>query len=172
MAARRGFLRWGVASAALLIAGGGALALRRTRLRPVPPGLGSLDAAEYSVLAAGGGADRPGGTWAVTATDVDVARRVDAVLTRAAPGVVADYKRLLAMLENPFVCLLSCGVPGPFTALGGSAQDRMLASWQSSRLPVLRTGFQALKRLATAAYYSSPATHAGIGYPGPPEVQR
>ena len=171
MATRRGFLRWGIASTALLAAGGGALALRRTRLRPAPDDLGSLDAAEYSVLAAV--ADRivqveAGG---VTASDVDVARRVDAVLTRAAPGVVADYKRLLALLENPFVCLISSGVPGPFTALSDAARDRMLASWQSSRVEVLRTGFQALKRLTSAAYYASPATHAGIGYPGPPEVE-
>ncbi len=171
MSTRRGFLRWGLASSALLVAGGGALALRRTRLRPVPDGLGSLDPAEYSVLAAA--ADRiiqvePG---AVTATEVDVAARVDGVLSRAAPGVVADYKRLLALLENPFVCLLSCGVPGPFTALSDTARDRMLASWHSSRVAVLRTGFQALKRLISAAHYSSPATYRGAGYPGPPEIQ-
>jgi hypothetical protein len=96
---------------------------------------------------------------------------VDKVLTRAAPGVVADYKRLLALLENPFVCLLSCGAPGPFTALSDAGRDRVLATWQSSRIAVLRTGFQALKRLISASHYASPATHAGLGYPGPPGIQ-
>ena len=171
MSTRRGFLRWGVAGTALLVAGGGALALRRTRLRKLPDGLGSLDPAEYSVLAACAGRIIRVEPGAATDDDVDVAGRVDGVLTRAAPGVVADYKRLLALLENPFVCLLSCGAPGPFTALSDTARDRMLASWQSSRVAVLRTGFQALKRLISAAHYASPATHAGIGYPGPPEIQ-
>jgi hypothetical protein len=47
-------------------------------------------------------------------------------------------------------------------------QDRHLASWARSRLAVKRTGFQALKRLTGAVYFSSPATWASIGYPGPP----
>jgi hypothetical protein len=38
----------------------------------------------------------------------------------------------------------------------------------TSRISVRRTGFRALKRLVTAAYYSSPETFAAVGYPGPP----
>ena len=47
-------------------------------------------------------------------------------------------------------------------------QDRHLRSWQSSRLAIRRTGFQAMKRLTCAIYFASPETYASVGYGGPP----
>jgi hypothetical protein len=47
-------------------------------------------------------------------------------------------------------------------------QDAHLRSWETSRLAVKRTGFQAMKRLCCAVYYSDPRTYASVGYPGPP----
>ena len=47
-------------------------------------------------------------------------------------------------------------------------QDRHLRRWQTSRLAIQRTGFQAMKRLCCALYFSAPETYASIGYPGPP----
>jgi hypothetical protein len=47
-------------------------------------------------------------------------------------------------------------------------QDAHLRRWQSSRLAIQRTGYQAMKRLCCALYFSDPATYASVGYPGPP----
>ena len=64
------------------------------------------------------------------------------------------------------------GSPTPFTRCSPAAQDARLEAWRRSRLALLRSGYQALKRLAHATYYSSPEIYALVGYAGPPEVPR
>ena len=58
----------------------------------------------------------------------------------------------------------------PFTRLSPAEQDARLEAWRRSRVALLRSGYQALKRLAHATYYSSPEVYAQVGYPGPPVV--
>ena len=60
--------------------------------------------------------------------------------------------------------------PRPFTRASAAEQDARLEAWRRSRLAILRSGYQALKRLSDAVYYSSPEVYALIGYPGPPSV--
>ena len=48
--------------------------------------------------------------------------------------------------------------------------DARLEAWRRSRVALLRSGYQALKRLAQATYFSSPEIYARLGYPGPPVV--
>ena len=54
------------------------------------------------------------------------------------------------------------------TRMTAAEQDAQLQSWQTSRLAIQRTGFQAMKRLCCAIYFSQPQTWASVGYPGPP----
>ena len=65
---------------------------------------------------------------------------------------------------------LVAGSPRPFTRAAPEEQDARLEAWRRSRLALLRSGYQALKRLAHATYYSSPEVYALVGYPGPPDV--
>jgi hypothetical protein len=60
------------------------------------------------------------------------------------------------------------GPAKPFTEMTAEQQDAHLRAWQTSRLAVRRTGFQAMKRLCAAIYFGDPSTFASVGYPGPP----
>ena len=81
-----------------------------------------------------------------------------------------DFRRLLRLFESSFLGTFIAGSPRPFTRATPAEQDARLEAWRRSRFAVLRSGYQALKRLAQAAYYSSPEVYALIGYPGPPVV--
>lgn len=173
---RRGFLKKSLLGAAFLaLAGAVPLALRRGRLRPLPPGgkLLFLSIAEYSVLAAV--ADRifaPLAPGQPTPDAIGVALKIDALMAGADPTSQRDFRQLLGLFENGLAGLLFDGRPTPFTERSPEDQTETLERWRFSRLPLRRSGFQALMRLCNAVYYSDPATYAGIGYPGPPVLAR
>lgn len=189
---RRRFLAVGLGGAALLAVGGASIALRRTRGRTPRLPLRFFTPEEYAVVAAvadrvlatalpegadggdAGGAppdlgplklERPP---APAAAEVDVAGRVDAFLAPLDPHDAKDLKQLVALFENGLFGLLSGTGPTPFTAKSPGEQDAHLAAWAHSRLAVKRSGYQVLKRLCCALYFSAPATYASVGYPGPP----
>jgi len=173
---RRGFLRKSLLGVAFLaIAGAMPLALRRGKLRPLPPGakLLLLSEAEYSVLAAV--ADRifaPLAPGQPAPDAIGVALKIDALMAGADPDSQRDFRQLLGLFENALAGFVWDGQPAPFTERSPEAQTETLRSWQFSRLPLRRSGFQALMRLCNAVYYSDPVTYAGIGYPGPPLLAR
>ena len=161
---RRGLLKKTLGGAALLaVAGAVPVALRRTRLRLAPAGLRFFTAAEYAICAAV--ADR---VLTDAEPHIDVAERADAFLAPLPRSDARDFKRLLALFDNALYSLLRGGPPRPFTQQSPDEQDAQLTRWQNSRLPIERSGFQALKRLLAAMYFSDPRTYAGAGYPGPP----
>jgi len=172
MTTRRGFLKLGFWGGLLLFAGGGTLALRRTRLRASPARLRFFSPAEHSVFSAVCDRIIVVEDGAPTASQVGVASKADGVLAAAAAETQRDFRRLLALFDNALVGLLVRGSLAPFTALRPEEQDATLEAWDRHRLPVLRTGFQAMKRLACACYYASPESYAAVGYPGPPEIAR
>jgi len=168
---RRGLLKKTLGGAALLAAAGAVpLALRQTRLRQAPKGLLFFTPAEYSIWAAV--ADRvlieekPSG--APTAAQMDVAAKADVFLAPLPEVDRKDLKQLLALFDNALFSLVQGGPPKPFTAMSPEEQDAHLRRWEVSRLAIQRTGFQAMKRLSCALYFSAPATYASIGYAGPP----
>jgi Gluconate 2-dehydrogenase subunit 3 len=168
---RRGLLKKTLGGAALLAAAGAVpLAMRKTRLREAPAGLQFFTAAEYSIWAAV--ADRilveekPSG--APTAAQIDVAAKADAFLAPLPEADRKDLKQLLALFDNALFSLVQGGPPRPFTAMSPQEQDAHLRRWETSRLAIQRTGYQAMKRLCCALYFSAPATYASAGYPGPP----
>ncbi len=173
---RRGFLsRALLGTAGLAAAGSVPLALRRTRLRPLPPGrpLRFFTPREFSIFAAVAdrivpqlSADQP------TVEELDVPGKADELLSRADPDTQHDFRQLLALFDSALAAFLLDGRPTPFTELSPDAQDRALAQWRTSRLPLRRSGFQGLSRLSLALYYSDPRSYPGVGYPGPPLLMR
>ena len=170
---RRGFLKKTVGGAALLaVAGAVPVALRRTRLRELPRDkpLQFFTPAEYSIWAAV--ADRvlaeEKRSAAPSPGDLDVAARADVFLAPLPDSDRKDLKQLLALFDNALFSALQGGPARTFTAMSPGEQDAHLRRWQTSRLSLQRTGFQAMKRLCCALYFSAPETHAAVGYPGPP----
>jgi hypothetical protein len=109
--------------------------------------------------------------WPATEA-VDCAGKVDALMAQLHPQVSMEFRRLLRVFENGMTGLLSIGRLTTFTASAPEDQDRRLEAWRKSRVALFRSGYQAMKRLAHATYYSSPETYARVGYPGPPVVPR
>jgi hypothetical protein len=172
---RRRFLKRGLlGGAALVLVGNLPFLLRTTAMRFAPRGtLRLLDRREYAILAAvvarlvpgpQAGADWP------AADALDCAGKIDALLSQVHPDVGKDFRRLLRLVENSYVGTFMAGSPRPFTRAEAGEQDRRIEAWRRSRFALPRSGYQALKRLAQATYYSSPEVYALIGYPGPPMV--
>jgi hypothetical protein len=171
---RRRFLKRGlVGGGLLLLAGTLPFAFRSTLRRQPRTPLRLLSADEYAVFAAAAARLAPGdgaGPKWPTADALDCAGKADTLMARVHPDVGADFRRLLRMFESSFLGALVAGSPRPFTRATPAEQDTRLEAWRTSRLAILRSGYQALKRLAHATYYSSPEVYALMGYPGPPEV--
>jgi hypothetical protein len=174
---RRRLLKRGVLGGALLLVGGALpLSLRSTLVTRRPRGpLRLLSAEEHAIFAALAARVAPGDgagpSWP-TSEALDCAGKVDALMATAHPEMGAELRQLLRLFESATFGLLVTGVPTPFTRLAPAAQDARLEAWRRSRVALLRSGYQALKRLAHATYYSSPEVYALVGYPGPPEVPR
>jgi hypothetical protein len=186
METRRGLLKKTIGGAVLL-AGAGAVpvAMRRTKLREPQTQLKFFTPAEYSIWAAV--AERVLALDATPTTEaeakaspivfrglpptpaqIDVAGKADAFLAPLPEGDAKDLKQLLALFDNALFSFLTGGPAKPFTQMTPAEQDAQLHDWQTSRLAIRRTGFQAMKRLCCAIYYGSPETYASVGYPGPP----
>ncbi len=167
---RRSFLKKGLFGGLLLSLGGaGFLLSRGTRLVPLPKGgLQVFDPIEYSVLQAIAARLIPQGGGFPSVEQVGVALNADRVLVRVAPGARQEVKQLLKLFENALAGFLFGARTQPFTQLDPEAQDEVLREWQDSRLEIRRTGFQALRTLASAAYFGSPLTWPAVHYPGPP----
>jgi Gluconate 2-dehydrogenase subunit 3 len=171
---RRQFLRRGLIGGGLLVVAGVVpFAFRSTRMRHPHGPLRLLSPAEYAVLAAAVArivpGDSAGPAWP-TAEALDCAGKIDALLARVHPDMGNDFRRLLRLLESSAFGALQAGSPRPFTRAAPAEQDARLEGWRTSRLDLLRSGYEALKRLAHASYYASPETYALVGYPGPPQV--
>lgn len=172
---RRRFLKRGLFGGALLICAGSLPFVFRTTRRGSAPRapLKLLSADEHAVFAAvaarivpGDGADA---RWP-RAEALDCAGKIDALMATVHPDVGRDFRRLLRLCESGFVGFLIAGSPRPFSRAEPVEQDARLEAWRRSRFAVLRSGYQALKRLADAAYYGSPEIYPLVGYPGPPVV--
>jgi hypothetical protein len=183
---RRSLLKKGVFGGAVLLLGSAATTLPmifRPHGRLRAPGQTSrqisgrplryLSPIEYGVFAALSarlvlGDDAPAG-WPST-EQIDCAGRLDELLGTVHPRAARELCRLLRIFENGLTGLLATGHPETFSAAAPVEQDRRLEAWRHSRLAVLRSGYEALKRLAHATYYSAPETFASVGYAGPPEI--
>ena len=171
---RRQLLRRGLAGGVLLAFGGmGFLATRRGRELALPPeGLKTFTLSEYSVLAAVAGRMVPPISGAPTPEEIRVAFIADRLVAHADPSAQQELKQLLGLLESPALGFVFDGRTEPFTQLSAEAQDATLRAWETSKVTVRRTGFQALRSLVLSCYYGSPRVWPALGYPGPSKAIR
>jgi hypothetical protein len=182
---RRSFLKKGILGAALLFVGGAVpIALRggidraraRGALRLFTPREYAIFAAIAARIVPGDAAAAAGIAGAAPATvwpsaqALDCAGKADALMALAHPSVGAELRQLLHLFESGLGGVFTNLQVTPFTRLPPDEMDARLNAWRSSRVGLLRSGYQALKRLAQATYYSSPQVYPLVGYPGPPVV--
>jgi len=166
---RRNFLRWGLAGTAILAVGGASwLFTRRTRPMSLGGPLLALSPVEATVVLALSERLLPPHGSFPRPLDVDLPRRVDAIVAMAPEATQAEIRQLVRLFDNALASFLLDGQFHTFTESTLEQQDARIAAWQASRHAIRRTGYKALKRLVYAGYYGAKETWAAIGYPGPP----
>ncbi|MEI7705331.1 MAG: hypothetical protein WCK73_12120 [Deltaproteobacteria bacterium] len=167
---RRSFLKYGLAGGALLALGGGTfLATRRTRPASNLTGpfsvLSPEEATVFMELSERLLPPRPGFPAPL---DVELPKRIDALLGLMPVEGQREVKQLVGLFENALAGFLLDGQWRTFTASNHEQQDARIRAWQRSRFRVRRTGFRAFKKIVYSSYYGAPETWPALGYPGPP----
>jgi choline dehydrogenase-like flavoprotein len=92
--------------------------------------------------------------FGLNAAALGIASEVEGAVGELGAGQQADFRRLLRLLAQPALMFLLVGQARPFAGLPPAARERALLAMATSRLELLRTGFQVLKRLAIFLFYS------------------
>jgi hypothetical protein len=160
---RRTFLKRGLVGGAVLLLGGGTLAVLPTKDQGAPKrALAVLEPRAFQVLVAVAKRVVP-----ETSDPVNVVQGVDDLLRRAPPEVQTDFNKLLGLFENALPGLLFDGRVLPFTRLSPDSQDAVLRSWRDSRLALRRTGYHVLRKICLAVAYTDEANWPAVGYAPP-----
>jgi choline dehydrogenase-like flavoprotein len=110
------------------------------------------------------------------ASDLDAAALIEMALdAETSPDEKRLFRTALSSLENPLVCLASSGSATPFGRRDTVGREKLLQAWSTSRIPLLRQGFQTIKRLAGYTFLAAPEPGSGgrnpnlaaLGYPEP-----
>ncbi len=91
--------------------------------------------------------------FAASATSLGVPAAAEAALGSLSASDRAALVQLLRFLDGPLLPLV-IGRPRPISKLRPDDRERLLRALATSRLPLLRSGFQALKRLSSFLFYS------------------
>jgi hypothetical protein len=170
---RRGLLKTGVVGAAILAVAGPLALLSRAGRSPRQPRrtLHALSLYEHEIFAAAAARLVSGDArdWP-SADDLDVAGKLDGLIARLHPRATKDLRRVLHVFESALTGVVTIGSARTFTTSSPADQDSRLQAWRHSRVALFRSGYQAMKRLSHAIYYSSPEVYPHVGYPGPPAV--
>ena len=97
----------------------------------------------------------------------EVARRIHSL----APHQRTALGRALDLYDSRLAGWLATGRFTTFADAEGTAQARWLDAWSASSAPLLRTAFQAFRRLVLGTHYSHAAVAAAIGHAGPLHVR-
>lgn len=103
--------------------------------------------------------------------DAELARIIESELEH---DFRKQIQQMLNYFENSSFNLILHRKPKSFSQLEPQDREAYLTAWANSRIPLRRTGFQALKRLITFLNYSLPGTNGhnsnreAFGYDGPP----
>jgi len=92
--------------------------------------------------------------FSASATSLGVPRAAEDAIDMLAPADRRALLRLLRLLDGPLLGL-TIGKPRRLSAMTPADRERLLRSMSTSRIPPLRSGFQALRRLSSFLYYST-----------------
>lgn len=136
---------------------------------PLDPSLRRVIAAIGPVILAQAFPVEPRARAAAIVTIVDAVGIAVAALSAAAQKEVAE---LFALLDFAPTRIAVAGVSAPWEEASAEEIEGFLDKWRRSPIGLLKSGYMALHDLVLGAWYASPATWEGIGYPGPPAVLR
>jgi len=93
--------------------------------------------------------------------------RCDARLASLAPHKRTELGLAISLLGGRVGVFLAIGRPVPFRSLDNATQTRCFNAWGHSRIPQLRSAYQAVRRLVLVVHYARPEVTAATGYAGP-----
>lgn len=108
--------------------------------------------------------------FALGARDVGLAAAVQQAMTALSGRQMRELRLFLRLLDSPLFMLPVAGKAAGISSMREADREAALLALATSRLPAVRTGYQALKRLATFLFYSVLAddglnpTWSAIGY--------
>jgi choline dehydrogenase-like flavoprotein len=92
--------------------------------------------------------------FATSASDLGVPAVAERAIGLLPQSERAELRQLLRLMDGRMLGALVCGVPRSIVDMSASDRERLLARMATRRLPQLRAGFQALKRLTAFLFYS------------------
>jgi choline dehydrogenase-like flavoprotein len=110
------------------------------------------------------------GLFASDAHSRRVMERVEETLAILGDGDLSRFRLFLKLLNQPLLIAFQSGRASRFSSLPKDDAERVLLSLATSRVPDLRAGFQAIRRLASFHYYAADTgahpdpVWEGIGY--------
>lgn len=98
----------------------------------------------------------------------EVVFAVDQTIAVFQPSIQAELRQLFTLMTLAPTRALVCGVWRAWPHVDAATADGMMRSWRESRLALLRSAYDGLQQLITAAWYGNPRSWSAIGYQGPP----
>ncbi|HSQ29038.1 MAG TPA: GMC family oxidoreductase [Gemmatimonadaceae bacterium] len=92
--------------------------------------------------------------FGTSALDVGVPQAAERAIELLPAIERAEVRQLLRLMDGRMFGALLCGVPRGIVEMSDSDRERVLVAMSTRRLPQLRSGFQALKRLTSFLFYS------------------
>lgn len=120
----------------------------------------------------------PDGYWRRTASDLDIADKMLAVVAGLPKENQDEFIDLLDFLKSPTLGLSGFEPLKPATELTIAQRQSVLQSWSKSPISSLRQAFMSLKRLCCFIYFGYSNAWVDnpnwktLGYPGPPKGER
>ena len=164
---RRKFLSYTLGTGALVTTSLLSLSLQGTMLVTPTSKPAVCTEKEYSILYYVADVLIPANPPFPPASQFDIAQKVDAVIAQTAAEQQAQFKLILALIENPSLSTLLSFQTKPFTQSTEQEKIERLERWRAGPTK-LRSAFKALNGVCNAAYYASPTIEALVGYDGPP----
>lgn len=98
-------------------------------------------------------------------------RGVDLAISGFYPAVQKELRQLFSLLTLPPGRIAAAGIWRSWPQASEASVKAFLNRWRDSRFDLLKTGYDALQQLISAAWYGNPKSWQGIGYAGPPVFQ-
>jgi len=166
---RRGLLALGALAAAVLVVGGGSLALLQPGLQDA-----RLSQAGREVFTGVGRAlldgSLPSDPVALNRALDGLLGRIDAVVSSLPPHAQSELSQLLAILSSAGGRRMLAGLATPWASASVADIQQALQAMRVSGVTLRQQAYQALHDIVGGAYFSDAQTWSLMGYPGPRKI--